>query len=189
MHTSIYPTLFPRLFLLLFIVLMLPINVSAEQEEPSVPPEIMSIDKLELIIKRLDEKYVREDNVIHFNYGEQEIHLITDANVDRMRVIIPITEAQSLDKEKLYRIMQANFDSALDARYAIARGTLWSTFLHPLTSLTETDFIMGVGQAINIVTSYGTTYNSGVFMFGGGDSDAILQKEFLEELLQRGRSI
>ncbi len=31
--------------------------------------------------------------------------------------------------------MQANFDTALDARYAIAKGALWSTFIHPLSDL------------------------------------------------------
>lgn len=156
---------------------------------PTELPEVMTVDKLELIVKRLDERYVRDGNVIRFNYGDQAINLITDPSADRMRVIIAIADAEALDKELLYRILQANFDSALDARYAIARGILWSTFLHPLESLTEMDFIMGVGQAINIVTSFGTTFSSGVFTFGGGDSDAIIQKELLEELIRRGLSI
>lgn len=156
---------------------------------PAPLPETMTVDKLELIVKRLDERYVRDGNVIRFSYGDQDINLITDPSADRMRVIIAIADAGALDKDLLYRIMQANFDSALDARYAIARGVLWSTFLHPLGSLTEMDFIMGVGQAINIVTSFGTTFSSGVFTFGGGDSDAIIQKELLEELIKRGLSI
>lgn len=163
--------------------------VFAEPAEPTAALEVMTVDKLEQIVKRLDEGYVRDGDAIRFNYGDQDINLITDPRADRMRIVIPIADAGTLNKAALYRIMQANFDSALDARYAIAQGVLWSTFLHPLASLTETDFIMGVGQAINIVTSFGTTFSSGVFTFGGGDSGAILQRELLEELLRQGRSI
>jgi len=39
--------------------------------------------------------------------------------------------------------MQANFDSALDARYAIAKGKLWSAFIHPLSELNEEQFFSG----------------------------------------------
>lgn len=54
-----------------------------------------------------------------------------------MRIIMPIGDADEIDKESLLRMMQANFDSALDARYAIAQGSLWGVFIHPLGSLIE----------------------------------------------------
>ena len=70
----------------------------------------------------------------------------------------------------MLRIMQANFDSALDARYAIAQGKLWGTFIHPLSELSDLEFLIALGETANIVLSYGTSYSSGMFMFGGGDS-------------------
>ncbi len=39
-----------------------------------------------------------------------------------MRVLIPIEGTDDLLKDELLRLMQANFDSALDARYAIAQA-------------------------------------------------------------------
>ena len=52
--------------------------------------------------------------------------VITDENADRMRIIVPVTAAEVVSEDLLVRVMQANFDSALDARYAIAKDTLWS---------------------------------------------------------------
>ena len=56
-----------------------------------------------------------------------------------------IVKVDKLDPEVYLRLMQANFDSALDARYAVVRGVLWSAFLHPLGSLNDSQFLKGVG--------------------------------------------
>ncbi len=40
----------------------------------------------------------------------------------RMGELIPIEGTDNLSKDELLRLMQANFDSALDARYAIAQA-------------------------------------------------------------------
>ena len=104
-----------------------------------------------------------------------------------MRIMIPVNDAAALDPEELMRLMQANFDSALDARYAIANGTLWSTFLHRLSTLTEVDFLSGIGQTINTADSFGTSYSSGEFVFGGGDSGELQRRKLIDELQRRGR--
>ena len=85
-------------------------------------------------------------------------------------------------------MMQANFDSALDARYAIAQGLLWATYIHPLAPLQKNQLISGVGQVVNLALTYGTAYSSGGLSFNGGDSNGIT-RELLEELLDRGQSI
>ena len=46
--------------------------------------------------------------------------------------------------------MVANFDTAMDARYAIAQGGLWSTVLHPFAALTDDEFLSGFTQAITV---------------------------------------
>jgi len=148
----------------------------------------MTVDQLEEIVARLDKEYERDGGAIHFSYNEQAVSIYTDSEADRMRIIIPIIKAEDLTAELAVRIMQANFDSTLDARYALGQGVLWSTFLHSLSSLTEEDFLSGIGQTINITTTFGTTFSSGMFTFGGGDSNDILQKELLEELLRQGQA-
>ena len=106
--------------------------------------------------------------------------IITDPAADRMRIMIPIVMETSLGTERVKRIMQANFDSALDARYALAQGVLWATFIHPLSSLSDEEFLSGLSQTLNLVATYGSTYSSGLFVFGSGDSQGILE-DLLED--------
>ena len=149
----------------------------------------MTVDNLESIVARLDDNYQRDGGLIQFSYAQTEITIVTDETANRMRIIVPILSADLLDAEELYRLLQANFDSALDARYALAQGILWSTFIHPLSSLTEIDFLSGIGQTINSADSFGITYSSGEIIYGGGDSDAIHQRELIDQLQEQGRSI
>ena len=76
---------------------------------------------------------------------------------------------QELSKEQLYRLMQANFESALDARYAVARGLVWSTFIHPLGPMSEEQIWSALAQTITLAATYGSGFTSGALRFGGGD--------------------
>ena len=106
-----------------------------------------------------------------------------------MRVITPVVKLDDLECSRLLRLMQANFDTALDARYAIAHEQLWSVFIHPLASLDDRQLIEAIGQVVNLANTYGTTYTSGRLMFGGGDSAGIKERELIEELIERGMAI
>ncbi len=159
----------------------------AQSDAPDTADDAMTIDRIETIIERLDEDYERNGNSILFSFAERQILLVSDPEADRMRIMIPVNDAAALDPEELMRLMQANFDSALDARYAIANGTLWSTFLHRLSTLTEVDFLSGIGQTINTADSFGTSYSSGEFVFGGGDSGELQRRKLIDELQRRGR--
>lgn len=156
-------------------------------ETADTPDDDMTIDRIETIIERLDEDYERNGNSLLFSFAERQILLVSDPEADRMRIMIPVNDAAALDREELLRLMQANFDSALDARYAIANGTLWSTFLHRLSTLTEVDLLSGIGQTINTADSFGTSYSSGEFVFGGGDSGELQRRKLIDELQRRGR--
>ena len=120
-------------------------------------------------------------------YEEMKILVITDPTADRMRVMTPVTDADAIDEKQLYRLMQANFESALDARYAIANDMVWSTFIHPLSSLTDTQFFSGVGQTITLVVTFGNSYSSGALVFGGGDKPEGDQSPF-DDIMRRGES-
>ena len=93
-----------------------------------------------------------------------------------------------MHQNEMQRLMQANFDSALDARYAIARGQVWGVFLHPFAELERDQLISGIAQTVNVAKSYGTLYSSGACQFGGVDSGR-WQRELIEELLDRGQDI
>jgi len=114
--------------------------------------------------------------------------VITDPAGDRMGAMVPIRSAAGLDPEELMRLMQANFDSALDARYAVAQGRLWGVFIHPLSPLEREQLISGLVQTINVARTYGQTYSGGAQIFGGGDSNDIY-RGLLEDLLNKGEEL
>jgi hypothetical protein len=155
------------------------------------PGEAMTLDRLDLLILAVDGDAERsaDGGVWQFSIVDIPVSVVTDESNDRMRILVPINYVEGTDPELLMRMMQANFDTALDARYAIAQGILWSTFIHPLSPLTDDQFLSGAGQAVNLAATFGTTYSSGGLTFGGGDSEGILERELIEELLKRGEEI
>lgn len=154
------------------------------QTQPLAP---MTNARLEQLIRRIDPAAQGRPGFWQFAVEKRRVLVITDERADRMRIISEIAVADSIDPQQLYRLMQANFDSALDARYAIGRNVLWSTFLHPLKTLHEGDFISGVGQVINLAESYGSVYSSGGVTFGGGDSSELKRRELIEKLRRKAQ--
>ena len=163
--------------LLTFFLLSFPGSGLAEETRTHMTPERMG----ELIL-RVDPEAVLEGATWLFGIEELNAVVVFDPLADRMRIMIPIQPADDLDQEELVRLMQANFDSALDARYAIAQGMLWSTYIHPLSTLTDEQFLVAIGQTVNVATSFGTSYSSGLFIFGSGDSAEIERQRLIEEL-------
>jgi hypothetical protein len=177
-----------KILLTTLVVVSLPLQACAETDEDGVDDpyayatQPMTAMRMGELVLRIDEYATRDGSNWYFNIIGLDAILVFDIDADRMRVLIPIEGTEDLSKDELLRLMQANFDSALDARYAIAQGKLWGAFIHPLSSLTDEEFLLGVGQTANVVASFGSSYSSGMFTFGGGDSDEIERKRFLEEL-------
>ncbi|MEN8238986.1 MAG: type III secretion system chaperone [Actinomycetota bacterium] len=158
-------------------------------ESPATPfdaiERLMTVDRLGALIRNVDENAVQSSNSWVLTVAGLETIVVYDIDADRMRIMIPVGPAEAIALEELIRLMQANFDSALDARYAIAQGALWSVFIHPLSTLTDEEFLVGLGQTANVVLSYGTSYSSGVFIFGSGDSAEIERQRLIEELKKK----
>ena len=175
------------------LLLCLEASFAEETEQSPADQEItankMTNERLQELIQRIDPEYTGRPGLWQLKFARVTLRIITDISADRMRIVIPIKKADALSSEEMYRILQANYDTALDARYAIGQGVLWSTFIHRLSSLNEQDFLSGLGQAINIVATYGKSYSSGAFAFGGGDSNELIEKKLLEELMKKGEII
>ena len=92
--------------------------------------------------------------------------VLTDERHDRMRAMAPVMDAEGFGEADLHVMLEANFDRALDARYAIHDGRVWSIFIHPLGDLTQELFFNGVQQVIGLVRTYGSQYSSGGLVFG-----------------------
>ena len=157
-----------------------PPAAQAQGEKP------MSNTRLDELIKRLDQEARGRPGYWTLTIDEREVLVITDERADRMRIITPVIKAEDLDERSMFRLLQANFDSALDARYAVGRDIVWSAFIHPLRTLRDADFVSGVGQVINLAETFGSSYSSGAFVFGGGDSGELQRRELIDRLLKKG---
>ena len=146
-------------------------------------PGKMSGVQLGKIIAKIDKTSSRDGNSVSFVVKGREVILVFDENADRMRILTPITEAGSVSEHVYKRMLQANYDAVLDPRYAIANDLIWAVFIHPLSSLTEQDFVSGIVQTVTAAETFGSAYSSGAFVFGGGDSNA-LHEDLLKELEQ-----
>ncbi len=110
--------------------------------------------------------------------------VVFDEKADRMRMFTPIGPDTLLTPDLMRRMLQANFDSALDARYAVANKLIWGVFIHPLSPLDQDQFASAVIQILNVATSFGNGFSSGLFSYGGGDS-VEENRKLLEELQKR----
>lgn len=160
-----------------------PLLAQDKTDEP-----LMNVQRLGEIIHTLDESAQSNGTSFQMTIEDVPVLIITDPKSDRMRAMVPIRASKEMTLEELERVMQANFDTALDARYAIAKGRLWGVFIHPLSSLKKDQLISGLGQTVNIAKTYGSLYTGGAFSFGGGDSQN-LQRELIDELLKKGQDI
>ena len=108
-----------------------------------------------------------------FVYDTVQMALVSDVKHDRMRIISPILRYEEVDDAHRDAVMVANFHSALDARYAVSNGVLYSAYIHPLSPLTEEELQSAMEQVANLAQTYGERYSGGNLIYGGvaGEND------------------
>jgi len=163
-----------------------------EQNQETVLPDTegdMNGEKLTELVQTLDKEAVVNENSVIFKITERELMMVYDSGANRMRIISPIIPVAALPEGMMERMLQANYDAVLDARYAVANDLVWSVFIHPLSSLTEDDFISALAQTVTAAETFGSSFTSGAVVFGGGDSSGI-HEDLLEEIkkAQKARS-
>jgi hypothetical protein len=147
-------------------------------------PGDMTLTGLFELVRRIDPQAQVQGNAAQFTVNDRGLVLVGDERAGRMRIMSPIARADALDEEILQRMLQANFDAALDARYAIANGIVWSVFIHPLPPMDEAQFANAVSQVFVAASTFGSAYTSGALIYGGGDTNEEHRK-VLEALKRR----
>ena len=154
-------------------VVLLPVTNAQGLDEADKPPATadnpMTLERVDELVRRIDNDAIRNGSSWQIKYRNMPIFVVADDDADRIRIMSPVSSAATLSEDHLVRLMQANFESALDARYAIAQGAVWSAYIHPLSVLGEREFFSGMGQTVSLVVTYGTTFSSGALAFTGGD--------------------
>ena len=148
----------------------------------------MTMERMGEIVRAIDPEAEVYGSGFQLTIESVPIIIVADPRADRMRAMVPIRSADGLEPEELQRMMQANFDTALDARYAVAQGRVWGVFIHPLSPLEREQLVSGLIQTVNLARSYGQAYTGGAQHFGGGDSNGIY-RDLLEELLKKGEAL
>ena len=128
----------------------------------------MNILKMDKILHTVADSVEGVSGLWQFIYKDTYMMIMTDEKYNRMRIITPIAEQKQLDKDELIRLLQANYHSALDTKYAIADDILWAVFIHPLKELSENQFVNALSQVYYSALNFGTTYSSTGLSFGDG---------------------
>lgn len=120
----------------------------------------MSSSDLEKIIYVVSDSIRGDNGNWQFMLKGRILVCITDEKNNRMRIMSPIVEQKTLDYSDMLKLMEANFHTALDVRYAISDDILWSIFIHPLKELHKDEVLSAIHQVYAAAVTYGTTYNS-----------------------------
>jgi len=134
-------------------------------EEP-VEIEVMTPSKIKKIINEIAEEVEEQNGNLTFYYNGATLALLSDSEANRMRIVAPVIEATQLTEEQILSSMISNYHLALDARYAIGDGILYSVYIHPLAELTETQLVSAVRQVATLRNTFGNGYTSGELTFG-----------------------
>ncbi|MEM8677987.1 MAG: hypothetical protein AAGF97_01420 [Planctomycetota bacterium] len=102
-----------------------------------------------------------------FDFEGRELVAMTDENHNRVRVMTAVATESDLSDKEVRTLLDANFDRALDAKYATSQGILWSVFMHPFKELAEEQFFDAVSQVKTLADNFGTSYSSSNLLFGG----------------------
>ena len=133
-----------------------------------VSAQNMTNEKIENILTKVTDSVRGYPGYWEVLYKERQLLCLTDESHNRMRIISPIIETEAIQKELLLDVLTANFHAALDVRYAISQGFLWSVYIHPLKELEDDQLESAVNQVVNAADNFGTTFSSTEMIFGGG---------------------
>ncbi len=139
-------------------------------DAPKSPAPRMTGSLLEELIRTVVTDFRIEGTVMEFKYESTAMACVFDRAQNRMRIVAPVVAVSELTPEEIGIILEANFHTALDGRYATSDGMLYAAYIHPLSMLNEQELHSGLRQVASLVTTFGTSYTSGELIFGGTDA-------------------
>ncbi len=146
------------------------LSLVAEEPEGHIESP-MTQERLEQLLRTLDAEAKGGGGVLELRVNDVNLACVSDRRFDRMRLVAPIQAAADLNPDQIAAILEANFHTALDARYATSKGVLYAVFIHPMSPLDEKQLRSAVEQVTTLARTFGTTYTSGELQFGGTPRD------------------
>ena len=127
----------------------------------------MTNEKLSTIYTTVSDSIQGNSGAWQFFIKNIPLMSITDTNHNRMRIMSPIADSNSLNDALIKAALVANFHTALDVKYAVSDGVLWSVFIHPLKELSEEQVKDAVSQVYYAHVNFGSTFASTSLTFPG----------------------
>ncbi|MEM9056470.1 MAG: hypothetical protein AAGD86_03275 [Pseudomonadota bacterium] len=147
---------------------------TTETEAPDdVETIAMSAERLDELYRSLGDNVVSSNNVWSFSFAGVGITSVISVRYDRMRIMAPIIAIDEVSPQQKDRMLVANYESALDARYGVNDGILYAAFIHPLSTLDDQSVASALRQVATLAATFGSQYTSGELDFigpGGRDS-------------------
>lgn len=157
--------------------------LAQQQDSDSLPAESMSPERLDQIYRLLGENVVSGHNVWSFSYGGIDVTSVISVPFDRMRIMAPIIAIDEVTEAQKDRLLEANYESALDVRYGVNEGILYAAFIHPLSTLNDRSVASALRQVATLAATFGSHYTSGELQFSapaqpsGDESDRMPEDE------------
>lgn len=121
---------------------------------------------MDKIFKKVADSVEGEIGAWEVAYKERIMLVLTDESNNRMRIFTPIASEEEVTQRVFKIMLEANFHSALDAKYSLYNGFIISVFTHPLKELSEKQLIDALSQVAVLANNFGTTYSSTDLIFG-----------------------
>ncbi|MEM7106018.1 MAG: hypothetical protein AAF502_22975 [Bacteroidota bacterium] len=151
---------FGKVYAILFLVVTISTAVAAQSVK-----EEMNNAKLGAILKETVDKVEGIPGNWQVEYGELIIYVLTDETNNRMRIFAPVIEEKDLETGQMKKMLEANFHSALDAKYSLFQEYVISVYTHPLRELHKAQFVDALQQVIILAKTFGDTYTSTGLIF------------------------
>ena len=124
------------------------------------PSELMTEADIQSILKEVSAESEHEPGMSTIHFGERWILILTNEELNRLRILTPIQERATIGAEEMERMLVANFSTALDAKYSFYDQYVVSTYSHPMDSLSEDQLVDALEQVVMLARTFGTTYSS-----------------------------
>lgn len=142
----------------------LPKRITLQEDQAMTPQELV-----EILVATAEESKVLPNRIM-MKYKGIELTCIYDETHDRMRIIAPIAARSDITPKQFENAMEANFHTALDARYALNQGILFAAYIHPLSLLTRGQVENALDQTSNLAATFGKEYSSGFLTYRGSSN-------------------
>lgn len=139
---------------------------AANESEPvGTGHAAMTRSVLHTVIARYGTGMKEDRGLVQFIYNDAPLLCICDPEHDRMRLVSPVLELKDVRTGQMAKMMEANFHTALDARYATSNGIVYAVYVHPLSTLTEKMVHSAMAQVSILRNTFGSSYHSGNLAF------------------------